>query len=225
MTGSTKFRQAKDFRRMPWLQTPDSGLLPPGNSFIFWRQNRVPHTVIHGYGETVETKFVKLLMEHRSMLHSFIYALVRDPHLTEDILQEAAAVLWTKFAEFDPGTDFGAWARGVAWREIMAARRSEARAHRHLDEACARQILAAYERRCGAVDTTSHRLALGRCLESLGGDLRELMHCRYGLDMNSRQIGERLSRTAQAVDALVYRAKKLLSDCVRSRLAGQGEAP
>ncbi|MBI3858399.1 MAG: RNA polymerase subunit sigma-70, partial [Planctomycetes bacterium] len=43
----------------------------------------------------MESDFVKKLMEHRSMLHSFVYALLRDAHLTEDILQEVAVVLWS----------------------------------------------------------------------------------------------------------------------------------
>jgi RNA polymerase sigma-70 factor, ECF subfamily len=164
-------------------------------------------------------------MEHRSMLHSFVYAIVRDPHLTEDILQQVAVVLWSKFSEFEEGTDFGAWARSVAFREILSTRRSEARAHRHLDEVCARQILAAYERRQVAVGSTSHRQALRKCLDGLGGTLRELMHCRYSLQMSSREIAQKLSKTAQAVDALVYRTRKTLSDCVRARLVDRGEAP
>lgn len=173
----------------------------------------------------MEASFVQRLMEHRSMLHSFVYAIVRDAHLTEDILQQVAGVLWSKFAEFREGTDFGAWARSVAFREILAARRSESRAHRHLDEACARQILAAYERRQAAVDPASHRQALRVCLDGLGGSLREMIHCRYGLGMTSREIARKFSKTAQAVDALVYRTRKSLTDCVRSRLAEEGDAP
>ena len=62
----------------------------------------------------MDAQFVKLLMEHRSLLHSFIYALVRDVHLAEDILQEMGVVLWTKFGEFRSGSNFGAWAREIA---------------------------------------------------------------------------------------------------------------
>ena len=172
----------------------------------------------------MESDFVKLLMEHRSMLHSFVLAITRDPHLTEDILQQVSVVLWSKFPEFRPGTSFGNWARSVAYREILAARRSEARAHRHFDEACAQQILAAYERRSGTVDTTVHREALRQCLSSLSGDSREIMHCRYALSMSSRDIAGKFSRSPQGVDALIYRVKKLLSDCVRVRIAEGGNA-
>lgn len=170
-----------------------------------------------------ESDFVKLLMEHRAMLHSFVYAVMRNAHAAEDVLQEVSVVLWSKFSEFQEGTNFGAWARSVAYREILAARRSEMRAHRHFDEGCAQAILAAYERRSEQVDTTGHRDALRRCLSSIGGDLRKVFHCRYVLRMNSRDIARKFSRSSQAVDALIYRGKKLLSDCVRGRLGGEGQ--
>ena len=57
----------------------------------------------------MEETFVKLLMEHRSMLHGFIYAIVRNPHLAEDAMQEVASVLWTKFGQFKQGTNIKAW--------------------------------------------------------------------------------------------------------------------
>jgi len=172
----------------------------------------------------MESEFVKRLMEHRSMLHSFVYALLRDPHLTEDILQEVAVVLWSKYSEFAPGTDFGAWARSVAYREILATRRSEARAHRYMDDACAQEILAAYQRREETVDSATHRQALARCMGQLNPDLRDIMRCRYALSMSSREIAHKFSRTAQAVDAIVYRIKRLLSDCIRSRVTTAGDA-
>ena len=168
-----------------------------------------------------ESDFVKLLMEHRAMLHSFVYAVTRDPHATEDVLQEVSVVLWSKFSEFEPGTNFGVWARSVAYREILAARRSEMRAHRHFDDAVAQAILSAYERRSERVDATDHRDALRKCLAGIGGDLRKVIHCRYAMRMSSRDIARKFARTAQAIDALVYRGKKLLSDCVRGRLEGQ----
>lgn len=173
----------------------------------------------------MEAQFVKLLMEHRSLLHSFIYALVRDAHLAEDVLQEVGVVLWSKFGEFREGSHFGAWAREIAYREVMSARRREWRARRHLDEACARQILEAYRRREERVDAAGYRDALRACLERLSGNLRQVMDWRYGSKMSSRQIAERLSSTAPAVDALVYRGKRTLEQCIRGRLASEGISP
>ena len=200
---------------------PGAGGTSPAAS----RQASESRTDLRGIpgGPVAHLDFVKLLMEHRSTMHSFVYAIVRDPHLTEDILQEVSIVLWSKFSEYEPGTSFGARSRSVAYREILAARRSESRARRHFDEACAQQILRAYERRSAKVDTTEHRETLRRCIEFMGGDLRKIMLCRYGQKMSSRDLAEKFSRTAQAVDAMIYRGKKLLLECVRSHLRTQEE--
>ena len=69
-----------------------------------------------------------------------------------------------------------------------------------------------------AVDTATHRQALRRCMGQLNSDLRDIMRCRYAMSMSSREIAQKFSRTAQAVDAIVYRLKKLLSDCIKTRL-------
>jgi RNA polymerase sigma-70 factor (ECF subfamily) len=172
----------------------------------------------------MDAEFARRLMEHRSRLHAFVYALVRDPHLTEDILQEVAMVLFAKYAEFQAGTDFGAWAREVAYREIMSARRREWRARRPLDEAFAHEIWKAFERRRSGASSppAAHPEALRRCLGTLGAGVRRVLDWRYAGGLSSEEIAARLRRTSQAVDALVYRTKRALADCVRRRLAGEG---
>lgn len=169
----------------------------------------------------MEAQFVKLLMEHRSRLQSFVHALLRDPHLTEDVLQEMAVVLWEKFADFRPGSDFAAWARDVAYREIMSARRQEWRARRPLSEAFARAIWTAYQRRrdVDVPPPTEQREALRRCLDRLDEGLRRVLDWRYAGGRSSEEIGAKLKRTAQAVDAMIYRSKRALEACVKRRLA------
>ncbi len=173
----------------------------------------------------MDADFVKRLMEHRSRLHAFVYALVRDPHLAEDVLQEVAAVLFGKFATFVPGSDFGAWAREVAYREILSVRRSEWRARRHLDPALAREIWSAFERRREGVEPAARREALRRCLGGLADGVRRVLDWRYAAGLSSAEIAARLRRTTQAVDAMVYRTKRALADCVRRRMAGEAGTP
>ena len=59
---------------------------------------------------------------------------------------------------------------------------------------------------------------------ALNPDLRDIMKCRYALSMSSREIAQKFSRTAQAVDAIVYRIKRLLSDCIRTRVTAAGDS-
>ena len=58
--------------------------------------------------------FIGHVMEHQRELYAFILSML--PNLTEadDVLQETNMVLWRKREEFEPGTNFGAWARTVA---------------------------------------------------------------------------------------------------------------
>jgi RNA polymerase sigma-70 factor (ECF subfamily) len=170
----------------------------------------------------MEETFVKLLMEHRSMLHGFIYAIVRNPHLAEDAMQEVASVLWTKFRRFEQGTNFGAWARAVAYREVISLLRKEKKAARHLTEPAARQLMEAYERRQERVDVTGHREAPRSCASEPKDDLRKVLSWRYEERMTSAQIGERLKRSTQAVNSLIYRTKNALADCVQKRLSVAG---
>ncbi len=169
----------------------------------------------------MDAEFARRLMEHRSRLHAFVYALVRDPHLTEDILQEVAVVLFEKFATFASGTDFGAWAREIAYREILSARRSEWRARRHLDVGLAQEIWKAFQRRREGFEPAAHREALRRCLAGLADGVRRVLDWRYAAGLSSEEIAGRLRRTAQAVYAMVFRTKRALADCVRRRMAGE----
>jgi RNA polymerase sigma-70 factor (ECF subfamily) len=169
----------------------------------------------------MDAAFAQRLMEHRARLHAFVYALVRDPHLAEDVLQEVAIVLFEKYGDFRPGTDFGAWAREIAYREIMSARRAEWRARRHLDPALALEIWTAFQRRREGPPPATQREALRRCLAGLADGVRRVLDWRYAAGLSSGEIAARLRRSAQAVDAMVYRTKRSLADCVRRRLAGE----
>ncbi len=167
----------------------------------------------------MDDRFLRLLMQHRQALHSFVHGLIRDAHMTEDVMQEAAVVLWKKFADFESGTNFGAWAREIAYREVLRHRRREWKAHKHLDEEVVQNILAAYRRREEGLAPADHRDALRNCLEELGGSPRDVIELRYRQGLSSSQVASQLQRTPGAVDAIAYRTKMRLADCVRRRLA------
>lgn len=55
--------------------------------------------------------FAELVQKYHPNLLAFIYRLVRDPHLTEDIGQEVFLEVYKSLPRFDPdrGTPFSAW--------------------------------------------------------------------------------------------------------------------
>ena len=68
-----------------------------------------------------------LLTQHQRRIFAYLYTLVPDRHDAEDLLQETNLIICEKFAEFEPGTDFVAWACQIAWWQIRAARQKFAR--------------------------------------------------------------------------------------------------
>src|SRR5688572_1363173 len=86
---------------------------------------------------------VRLLMEHRACIFAIIYALVRDYQAAEDIFQDVSVAVCQSYGEFEPGTNFAAWAREIARRRLFAHRRAVGRFPKLLsDEGLARLQIA-----------------------------------------------------------------------------------
>src|SRR3990172_7612821 len=65
-------------------------------------------------GSDRHSRYIELLTSHQGRLFTFLYAHVLNMADAEDLFQQVAMVLWEKFDQFVPGTDFGAWAIRVA---------------------------------------------------------------------------------------------------------------
>ena len=58
--------------------------------------------------------FVRRLTECQSRLYAYVLALPADPTSANEVLGETNVTLWRKAAEFQEGSNFGAWAVRVA---------------------------------------------------------------------------------------------------------------
>src|SRR3954471_22737634 len=63
--------------------------------------------------------FAALLARHHVALMGFVLSLVPSWSDAEDIVQEASALMWRKFGDFEPGTNFLAWACQIARFLVM----------------------------------------------------------------------------------------------------------
>ena len=61
-----------------------------------------------GNNQTID--FERLVMEHKSTIYSVCYMFTETKIEADDLFQETSSVLWQKFDQFQPGTDFYAWA-------------------------------------------------------------------------------------------------------------------
>lgn len=71
-------------------------------------------------GEKEEKEFVKLLMDHQSLIQAFVVSLLPGSSETEDVVQNTNEVLWVKRKQFELGTNFKSWALTTARFQVMS---------------------------------------------------------------------------------------------------------
>ncbi|MEK6236931.1 MAG: sigma-70 family RNA polymerase sigma factor [Planctomycetales bacterium] len=84
--------------------------------------------------------FLELLARHRGQLFGYIYALVQNLHDADELFQKTTIVLWKKFGEFQPESDFMAWACRAAKLEMCNYVRSRGRDRHVFSDALLEQL-------------------------------------------------------------------------------------
>ena len=163
-------------------------------------------------------RFAQLLHESRRDLFAFIYSLVQHHADTEDVFQQTTLVLWNKFDDFVPGTNFAAWATRVAHLTARDFLRTRRRSIPCFSDELLESIAGAY-RPLGTDGNAMRSEALAKCLEKLSGRDRKLVECCYSRDRDFAAIADAESRTVAAVYQAICRIRKNLYHCVVRTLA------
>jgi RNA polymerase sigma-70 factor (ECF subfamily) len=167
-------------------------------------------------------RIVGLLTAHRLKLFSYIYTLVPDVNDAEDILQETSMVICRKYQEFQPKTDFVAWAYRIAWWQVRYAIQKKARSRVFADES----VLEAVATTAAGVseDLDNRYEALQTCLQRLSDRDRRTILTRYERGGGVEQAARESGRSVPATYKALFRIRAVLLDCINSRLmvAGKG---
>jgi RNA polymerase sigma-70 factor, ECF subfamily len=159
--------------------------------------------------------FVQLLTKAQLGLLRYITTLVGNPEAASNILQNTNLLLWQKADEFDPGTNFDAWATTIAYWQVRAYCRDRKRDRHIFSEELVVQ-LAEDAGEVRDIELTIHLLR--SCLQNLGGSNRELVNMRYNLGLSIQQLSSRLSKSPSAVKGALMRARRALRDCIESKM-------
>ncbi|MCO6047126.1 sigma-70 family RNA polymerase sigma factor [Aeoliella sp. ICT_H6.2] len=159
-----------------------------------------------------EQRFVRLFAQTQRALHAYIVALVYDPNVAADLLQETNIVLWRRFADYEEGMSFLAWARGIARRTVLNYRRSSARQIATLDP----QLLEELATRLSniAEEPISRLEVLNECLRKLKDTDRQLIMARYEPGNSVNSMADKLSRPVNSVSQSLSRIRRVLADCM-----------
>jgi RNA polymerase sigma-70 factor (ECF subfamily) len=172
--------------------------------------------------ETDKEQFVRLMAAHGRRLYAYILSLVPNWADADEIFQETSVRLWRDFADFEPGSNFSAWATRVAYFQVLTWRKRAARSHLVFDDDILQLIAARHEMLVPFAETR-HR-ALGDCLQELSGQSRDLLARCYAPGAQVKDVAESMGRKLPAVYKSLQRIRAALRTCVERRLKAEGVA-
>ncbi len=173
--------------------------------------------------EDRSTEFLSLLTRHDRALFLYVHGLIQSHADADDVLQQTKMVMWKHFGQFESGTNFLAWARKIAFYQILGYRRQCQRGHLAMSEEMLEAVGQEVERLSDEAD--ARREALAACLRKLPTDQRRMMLMRYFEDLEVDQIAGRIDKTTGAVYRALSRVRSTLLTCVEQRMNRSSASP
>lgn len=167
--------------------------------------------------KVAEVAFLDLYLPNQHRIMSYLLALVGDRNVAEDLLQETATTLWTKFDSFEEGSDFVAWSCTIAFWKVKNYRRTVAKLKVAFSDDLIEQIS---DRTVELMSNLKDRReALETCLRRLDERDRAFLMARYEPGGNVSRAAEVAGRSIQAAYKSLHRLRNALRDCVSLQVA------
>jgi RNA polymerase sigma-70 factor (ECF subfamily) len=161
-----------------------------------------------------------LLTSHQRRLMGYMQALVVNRSDAEELLQETNLQICRHADEFQPGTDFSAWALRIAHFRVLEWRKYRSRDRLVFDDSLLERVAIAAQ--SGDTKIDRRQQALDGCLEKLTPHERQMVTQFYG-DLNSTPQGlaDRIGRSLKSLYVSVHRIRARLFDCVQRTLTAE----
>lgn len=160
---------------------------------------------------------VRSQLKDRAKLRSFVWAIVRDEHIVDDVLQEVYALAIEKAGEIHDERHLSLWMRRAARLEAFTALRQRSKSSSVFSE----QVLDQLEQQWSELDNQdcgAQVEALRRCLGILTTRNRDLVRMRYVEGMTGVEIACALGRNVKSVYVAISRIHRALADCIRGHM-------
>jgi RNA polymerase sigma-70 factor (ECF subfamily) len=169
--------------------------------------------------ESRAAEFAALVTRHQGQLYGYVYALVQNSADADDLVQRTVLTLWRRFDQFEPDTDFAAWAWKTARYEVFNFLKTKNRSPLRFSDALVSQLA----NRAGSTDPdrgqADRAAALASCVEALPPTDRQLVLDRYQGDQQVQGLAAQLGRSTQSVSNSLARIRRALFQCIQRRLA------
>ncbi len=163
------------------------------------------------------SKFVELYSAHEARLRGYVQSLVPRWSDADDILQRCNLVIWKRFEQYEPGSNFFAWACQIVRFEVLKYRETAARDRMIFSEAF---IDAVAENTVLRSDELQTRIDyLQQCVAKLSSEHQEMLRLCYDEQRTVVSVAKILNRKVDGVYKALSRVHLALYSCVSRRLA------
>ncbi len=165
--------------------------------------------------------FLGLFVRHQQEIYAYILTLVPHVNDADDLFQEGMTVMWRKFDQFQPGTNFAAWGIQIMRYQILGYRRSLARNKRVLVEDSLFEALLDYMP--AIQDELAVRIeALRKCQALLDDRAKRIIKMRYEHNTPVEEVASYLKVSRRHVYHILGQINNVLLRCMRRTLAEGG---
>ncbi len=164
-----------------------------------------------------ESEFVLLITRHQAAIYAYILTIHPNRVAAQDILQETNIVLCRKLDEFEPGTNFKAWAFRIAYWQTMAHLKRVQRAGWVELEPDVIDLVA-HEAEEQLADFEDRHLALKSCIQKLPAGDASILLAHYQKGESIADLAGRLGRSRDALKQVLMRIRRTLRSCIERQL-------
>lgn len=160
--------------------------------------------------------FVARFAHFEPDLRRFIRSILPTWTDADEVLQQTAIVIWRKFDQYDPETNFMKWGCVIARFEALAYRRKMAR-----DRLVFREDILELMADEGIEELDSRRLeheALAICLEAMPEKQRRFITLAYTPGVKVKELAEEAGSSAAAFYMRLKRLRHQLMQCIEARI-------
>jgi len=169
---------------------------------------------------------MRLLLKSQNMLSVYVYAMVQDWDLVDDVVQETAVYICGHWQEFRPGTNFGAWARAIAHNRVRDAFKARQKKGLQVPDLALCDLAEAVtepEWEQYGDYFRDRKQALSKCVEGLPENARRVIQLHYDEEKPVEKVATELKRTLDATYKMLSRISMQLRQCVEQRVAQENE--
>jgi len=170
--------------------------------------------------DSVRTEeFTRLLAKHQSRIYSYIYTIMPNSADADEVFQETSVVLWRKFEEYRPDTNFFQWAARIAYFKVLSHRKKQKRSRLVGSDEFIELVAADMEMH--ADQYLDRERALANCIAKLREKDRDLINRRYAPNGTVKVVAEQLGRPSKSIYAALGRIRRALLECVDRTLIAE----